>query len=125
MNSRPVNPNPPCDRSIAPKTILVIEDDDACLETLRLVLRRKGHLVLSASDVSAAEEKWAMAHDTIDLVVSDNYLGYDLGSELVQRFQQQKPGVHIVLCSALPLEHELPGIRFLPKPFSIDALLES
>ena len=107
------------------KTILLIEDDPECLDVLRALLRRKGHSVFSAKDVSSAEELWAMARDRIDVVVSDNCLGHDRGAELIERFQKQKPGVAFVLCSGLPYTPEVPGIRFLQKPFNIEMLLES
>lgn len=44
-----------------PKTILVIKDDAAFLNVLRISFRRKGYRVLTATDVSQAEEIWAMA----------------------------------------------------------------
>lgn len=103
------------------KTILLIEDDPALLNIVQMKFRRKGHRVLSASDVSEAEEVWAMARNVIDVVISDNRLGYDLGSELLQRFQKQEPNVRYVLCSGKPLEQEVPGIPFLMKPFNLDA----
>lgn len=105
------------------KTILVIEDDTAFLNIIQMKFRRNGHRVLAASDVSEAEEVWAMARTIIDLVISDNQLGYDLGSDLLQRFQKQKPDVQYVLCSGKPLEEEVPGIPFLMKPFNLDAVL--
>lgn len=106
------------------KTILVIEDDPTFLNLVQLKFRRKGHHVLLASDVSEAEEIWAMARNIIDVVISDNRLGYDLGADLLQRFKGQEPNVHYVLCSGEPLEQEVPGIPFLIKPFNLDVIVE-
>jgi DNA-binding NtrC family response regulator len=89
---------------------------------VRAKLNRNGCRVLTAKDVSEAEEKWAMARDIIDLVISDNKLGSDRGVDLVQRFQQQEPGVQFILCSGEPIEEPLPGVPFVQKPFGIDQI---
>lgn len=88
------------------------------------ILIRQGHTVFTAADASEAEELWALAQNKIDVVVSDNVLGYDLGVDLVQRFRNQQPEVQYVLCSGLPLETELPGVSFLKKPFTVSAIVE-
>lgn len=101
----------------------MIEDDHTFLNLVRISFRRKGHRVLTAANVLEAEEIWAMARTKIDVVLSDNRLGYDLGAELVQRFQQENPDVHFVLCSGDPATPEAPSVRFLAKPFTVDAVL--
>jgi CheY-like chemotaxis protein len=113
----------PIPSSDSPKTILLIEDDLIILDLFRISLRRKGHHVLTATDVSEAEEIWALARTKIDVVLSDNRLGYDLGVELLQRFQKEEPNVHFVLCSGEPLATANPGMQFLAKPFSVDVVL--
>ena len=106
------------------KTVLVVEDDTMVLRMVRTSLHLKGCRVLTAKDVCEAEEQWAMAHKIIDVVISDNKLGVDMGAELVQRFQKQAPDVQYVLCSGAPLEREIPGVSFLMKPFNVDVILE-
>ena len=106
------------------KTILVIEDDADFRRMTKSILIRQGHTVFTAADASEAEELWALAQNKIDVVVSDNVLGYDLGVDLVQRFRNQQPEVQYVLCSGLPLETELPGVSFLKKPFTVSAIVE-
>lgn len=109
--------------STSPKTVLVVEDDTIFLNAVRTKLHRKGCRVLTAKNVSEAEEKWAMARDIIHVVISDHKLGFDFGSDLVQRFQQQAPNVQFVLCSGDPLSDPVPGIPFLPKPFNVDLII--
>jgi DNA-binding NtrC family response regulator len=111
-------------KSRSPRMVLVIDDDPEFLQMVRMMLNRRGHSVLTAMDVCEAEEMWTMARDKIDLVVSDHMLGWDRGADLVQRFRRQKPKMNIVLCSGGPLEQEVPGIRFLMKPFKLEKLLE-
>jgi len=111
--------------TVPQKTVLVVEDDTIILRVVRTGLHRQGCRVLTAKSVPEAEEKWAMAHGIIDLVVSDNKLGYDRGIDLVQRFQQQKPGAKFILCSGEPIDQEVPGVPFLKKPFSLDSILNN
>ena len=82
-------------------------------------------MVFTAADVSEAEKLWALAKNRIDVVVSDNVLGYDLGVDLVERFRNQQPDVRFVLCSGLPVEKKVPGVSFLMKPFTVSDILET
>lgn len=108
-----------------PKTVLVIEDDTFFLDSVRNVLRRAGHRVFTATTVAEAEEKWAMAHEDIDVILSDNRLENDRGLDLVARFKSQVPTVQVVLCSGEDLDLELPHSIFLQKPFTVRALLDA
>ena len=108
-----------------PKTVLVIEDDTICLHSVRNVLRRAGHCVFTATTVAEAEEKWAMAHEDIDVILSDNRLENDRGLDLVARFKSQAPAVQVVLCSGEDFDLELPHSIFLQKPFTARALLDA
>ena len=107
-----------------PKTVLVIEDDTIFLHAVRNVLRRAGHRVFTATNVAEAEEKWAMAQESIDVILSDNRLENDRGVDLVARFKLQAPAVRVVLCSGEDLDQDLPQSTFLQKPFTGRALLE-
>ena len=107
-----------------PKTVLVVEDDTDFRRMTKAILDRQGHTVFTAADVSEAEELWAMARNNIDVVVSDNVLGFDLGVDLVERFRSQEPHGHFVLFSGLPVQMEVPGVSFLMKPFTVSAILE-
>ena len=109
---------------ITPRTILVIEDDTDFRLMMKAILNRQGHTVLTAADVSEAETIWAMGRNTIDVVLSDNVLGYDLGVDLVERFRNHQPDVRFVLCSGLPVDRQVPGVSFLMKPFTVCAILE-
>jgi DNA-binding NtrC family response regulator len=107
----------------AARTVLLIEDDAMLLQHMRALLRCEGFRVFAAGNVSQAEEIWAMAHERIDVILSDNVLECDRGVDLVARFKAQQPNVEIVLCSGLPLDREIYGAKFLSKPFSASTLL--
>lgn len=113
----------PASRSNVSRTILIVEDDTHFLPVLREMLRRLGYRVFTATDVSKAEETWAQARTKIDAVICDQVLGFDRGSDLVQRFRVHNPKVRFVLCSGSPPPAELPGVAFLPKPFDVATLL--
>lgn len=105
------------------KTILIIEDDTHFLKQVCTVLRRAGHRVLTATNVSDAEEIWAMGRERINLVLSDHVLGFDRGADLMRRFKTHRPETKFVLCSGSPVDIETPGIEFLLKPFTASMLL--
>ena len=108
-----------------PKTILLIEDDELFLQQARIVLSRAGHRVLSATNVSDAEEIWARARSRIDVVFSDHFLGFDRGADLVQRFKTHEPAVKMILCSGSPPDAEIPGIKILRKPMNASAIVQA
>lgn len=107
--------------------ILVIDDDEAFRSTLARALSRRGYQVDGAADgasgVSAA--KTAMP----DAIVLDLKLGPDNGLSLIRRLLECCPDARIVLATGYAsIATAVDAVRrgawgYLPKPFSIDALL--
>lgn len=111
------------------KTILLIDDDEAILDTFSLALKRPGRRVLTAS---SGEEGIALAHQHLpDLIISDiNMPGTD-GQSVLQamRTDPKLATKQIVLMtgnsSAVTSRTgmNLGADDFLLKPFSLDDLL--
>jgi CheY-like chemotaxis protein len=104
-------------------TVLVVEDEPAVREVVAdlLHLQDEGHAVRQASDgLQALHELQA---DNIDLVLSDVRMPRLDGSSLARRLPGRSHAVPVVLMSAVDVEVDLPGVRFLPKPFDRDHLL--
>jgi len=116
----------PTDRS---RTVLIVEDEP---DVRRLAVRQftgKGWEVLSAEDGFTACEM--LADDRpLDLVVSDVVMpGLD-GPALVRLLREQRPGLPAILVSGYAdeaLRRDLANrdIVFMPKPYSLRALIEA
>ncbi len=69
--------------------ILVVDDHDDTRRVIGSLLRRKGHEVFTASNVSSAIE--VLAHEAIDLLLSDIGLPDGTGYELMERGKALQP----------------------------------
>ena len=117
--------NYPAQDSSAPletmPTVLVVEDEPAIREVVADRLQDEGYAVRQASDgLQAIDELQA---DSIDLVLSDVRMPRLDGPSLARRLRGRGHAVPVVLMSAIDVEVDLPGVRFLPKPFDRDHLL--
>ena len=102
-------------------TVLVVEDEPAVREVVADLLQDEGYAVRQASDgLQAIDELQA---DNIDLVLSDVRMPRLDGPSLARRLRGRGRAVPVVLMSAVDVEVDLPGVRFLPKPFDRDHLL--
>jgi two-component system, OmpR family, response regulator MprA len=102
-------------------TVLVVEDEPAVREVVTELLQDEGYAVREASDgLQAIDELQA---DNIDLVLSDVRMPRLDGPSLARRLRGRGHAVPVVLMSAVDVEVDLPGVRFLPKPFDRDHLL--
>jgi CheY-like chemotaxis protein len=102
-------------------TVLVVEDEPAVREVVVDLLQDEGFAVREASDgLQAIDELEA---DNIDLVLSDVRMPRLDGPSLARRLRGRGHAVPVVLMSAVAVEVDLPGVRFLPKPFDRDHLL--
>ena len=116
-------------------TILVIDDEEPVRETLVEVLSIQGYRVITAASVEQAEEaKTRLGVEGIQLVITDVHLSpagqARAGYALAQRWRATQPGLPIILISGDPTNEDLPevrdgSLRFLLKPFPMQALLEA
>jgi CheY-like chemotaxis protein len=108
--------------------ILVIDDDEAIVDLLRMRLEELGHSVCSAMDASGG--MMLAAREKPDLITLDFQMPAGDGAKLYQRLRANsftaKTKIIFVtgrsedeLASSIPAD---PGVRFLQKPIDMDAL---
>jgi DNA-binding response OmpR family regulator len=109
-----------------PETILVVEDDSAILELVKLILDEAGFEVLSAVSVDQASLVAEGFPRTIHLLLSDVMMPDGSGPELAGRLKEHRPDMRVILMSGfaggamLFLNY---GWHFIRKPFLATALL--
>jgi CheY-like chemotaxis protein len=110
------------------KTILVVDDEFANVEALRLILTSQGYQVLRAWN---GKDGLALVKDNqVDLIISDVLMPIMDGLEMCRIIQQNalQPVPHIILMSATSLPALEDGFHydhFLTKPFSLAQLNEA
>ena len=100
---------------------MVVEDEPAIREVVTDLLQNEGYAVRQASDGLQAIDELEV--DEVDLVLSDVRMPRLDGPSLARRLRRHGLAVPVVLMSAVDCEVDLPGVRFLPKPFDCDHLL--
>ena len=101
-------------------TVLVVDDEPAIREIIATLLEDEGYLVRHAKDGLEALDT---IDDEIDLIVSDVVMPHLDGASLVRKLRRRGHVMPVVLMSAVYADVDLPGVRFVPKPFEIDRLL--
>lgn len=105
-----------------PPTILVVDDEPDIARTLAELFADEGYRVRRAHDGRQALD--LIDRDPPDLVVSDVRMPLVDGVTLARRLRDRGDRTPVVLMSAGYAAVDLPGIRFVPKPFDLDHLLE-
>ncbi len=105
------------------ETILLVEDEELLLDSLKVLLEGKGYHVLTAKDGEQAVEIYAQHQDEIAFVLSDMGLPKITGWEAFQRMKRINPRVRVIFGSG----HIDPNFRlkmlqagaidFLQKPY--------
>ena len=112
--------------------ILLIEDDQAQREILRIILEKMGHAVTEACDGNQGLERFAQGG--ADVVLTDLIMPVKEGLETIQEFRQIYPAVKIIAMSGgarvgandyLSVAQRFGAIRVLAKPFTREALVEA
>jgi DNA-binding NtrC family response regulator len=115
--------------------VLVVDDEAAVRETIVEILGLYGYRVVTAASVEEAEElKQRLGAAAIHLVIADVHLtpgpGARAGYAMAQRWRSLHPELPVILMSGNPSNQDLPEVRagemrFLLKPFRIEAFLEA
>ncbi|HEV8128592.1 MAG TPA: PAS domain S-box protein [Candidatus Eisenbacteria bacterium] len=111
------------------ETILVVEDDEMIRSLIRDILESTGYRVLVADDPDQGMKLIGEQQDEIHLLLTDLILPGMSGRELVDRVTKEKPEMRVLFMSGYSDEavarHGIlePGLAFLQKPFSRDALV--
>ncbi|OAM77122.1 response regulator transcription factor [Devosia elaeis] len=106
---------------------LLVEDEPDLASMVRTALERQGFVVDLVSTVAMAEEALALIEH--DVVLLDRQLADGDGIELIPMLRQRRPGVPVIVISALgkPLDRihglEQGADDYLAKPFLIEELV--
>ena len=108
-------------------SILVVDDDELLLNTLREVLLSGGYKVKTAKDGITALKKLQIGH--FDMVLTDLNMPGMSGLELLEKIYSEKMNVTPILMSSLSSGEikshasEKGAYANLDKPFSVNSLL--
>ncbi len=126
-------------KAVAPKvtapgadqgTVLLVEDDSGVRRALQRMLEHGGYKVYLADSGAAALALAPSIEGAIDLVVTDVVMPGLSGPEMFAALSVIRPGLHVLYVSGYNDEDIFrrgtmpPGVAFLQKPFTVDALLE-
>jgi PAS domain S-box-containing protein len=135
-NAAPAN-IAPTEKPVAPEagkgeTILVVEDEIFVRDLACLALRKRGYLVLQASNGPEAIEVWKKNRAKIDLLLTDMVMPSGMsGGELAKELVALNPALKIIYTSGYSpdiLKQDsllLQGVNFLPKPYDLPSLLKA
>ena len=116
----------------APRTILVVEDNDILRSLIQRALGNVGYQALAVADGRAARR--TIDETPVNLVVTDVGMSDGNGTDLLMHLQTQRPelpvivmtsGFHGLKSSLLRAVQLLPASRTLEKPFSLQSLLDA
>ncbi|HEX2855061.1 MAG TPA: PAS domain S-box protein [Opitutaceae bacterium] len=112
--------------------ILLVDDEPAMCDTLRLVLERTGYRVAVANGAEAALVEFERRRDAIAAVITDIVMPGMPGTNLIARLRGRAPQLRIIAMSGslASNQQELlkslrPSIEFLEKPISSGTLLST
>ncbi len=109
--------------SASERQILVVDDDEAARESLKLLLGLDGHAVTEARDAAEALAKYE--HGRFDLVITDYLMPNMLGDELAYTIRARAPSQPIIMVTAYVEKlKDRPGVvdAVLTKPFGVREL---
>jgi PAS domain S-box-containing protein len=112
------------------ETILLVEDEIAILNLVRVLLERQGYTVLSATSPGEALRIAGSYGGTIELLVSDMIMPEMNGRDLADQLLQSHPHLKRLFMSGhtadvLTVKGSLPeGVHFIHKPFTAKEFAE-
>ena len=126
--SRPIGPDTMIMDSHLPEhaTVLVVDDEESVRTVSATILQMNGYKVHMAADAESALQSYESAEGQIDAVVLDLNLSGRSGSEVISLLRSRKPDLRFLLISGSEPDPSLlsEGIHFLPKPYTVQNLLE-
>jgi CheY-like chemotaxis protein len=117
---------PPC-RAV----ILLVEDDPSVRSVVTRLLALQNYRLLSAESGAAALLLWEQHCHEIDLLLTDVMMPEGVnGKDLAIRCRSQNPRLKVIFTSGYDIESSITdgrrreGVRFLPKPFRPEQLMQ-
>jgi two-component system cell cycle response regulator CpdR len=110
-------------REKASYRILVVDDESAVRDSIRMVLEFLGHTAETADSGATALSLFKSGR--FDLVITDNFMHGMKGDQLAATIKQQQPGLPVIMATAFPdkldANNMLEGIVdcLVIKPFAI------
>jgi len=111
------------------ETILLVEDDEQLRQLVVSVLGESGYKVLAAAGTAEGLALCRSNHNDIRLLVTDVILPGMNGRQLAEQVKQISPRTRVLYISGYTSNAIVhygvldPGLWFLPKPFSLSALV--
>ncbi len=111
------------------ETILLVEDDEQLRQLISSVLGESGYKVLAAAGTAEGLALCRNNHNDIRLLVTDVILPGMNGRQLAEQVKQISPHTRVLYISGYTSNAIVhygvldPGLWFLPKPFSLSALV--
>jgi len=108
--------------------ILVVDDEEMVRNMARVMLERAGYQVETAQDGSQGVDRFAARPEEFDAVLLDLTMPVMNGQEALERIQQIRPGVPVILSSGYSEDEALRRFQgyslagFLQKPYTASAL---
>jgi two-component system chemotaxis response regulator CheY len=125
-HAEPKEPPPP----FANVTILLVDDDPDIRALTRTFLEHIGFRVLTSGDADRAAQIF-MGAQHVDLLIADQNMPGRSGIDLAFELKSLDPELPVLMISGGAIEtgapnlFAQPGWTFLPKPFSLPALLDT
>jgi UDP-3-O-[3-hydroxymyristoyl] N-acetylglucosamine deacetylase len=119
----------PVDEPVAPKTILVVDDEDGVRESVREVLSDEGYRVLDTAD--GTQVLRIIKEQRPELVLLDIWMPQMDGIGLLKEIKSQEPDINVVMVSGHGNIHtavtatKFGAFDFIEKPVSLDGLLST
>ena len=113
--------------------ILLVEDEDTVRAVAERALTRQGYEVTTASDGDEGLEIIMAGNsrgDEFDLVLSDVVMPVMDGPAMARAIREVRPDLPVLFMSGYAEEHlrheiDIPNMFFLPKPFSVQQIVEA
>ncbi|KAF0248763.1 MAG: PAS/PAC sensor hybrid histidine kinase [bacterium] len=111
--------------------ILVVDDEASICEITKTSLETYNYKVLTARDGIEAITLYVEHKEKIALVLTDMMMPLLDCPKIIQAFQKINPDVKIIVISGAPSTSKIQELRhlgikmFLPKPYTLDTLLET
>ncbi|MGJ8642576.1 MAG: PAS domain S-box protein [Luteolibacter sp.] len=114
------------------ETILLVEDEEAVRKLTRMALQMAGYKVLEAPDGVVGLKVWEEHQEEIQLLLTDMVMPEGVsGRELAASLQARNPKLRVIFTSGYSADMVnqgkdlLEGRNFVPKPASIQQLLDT
>ena len=110
-------------------TILLVDDQETLLAAVAKMLRKKGFIVLTATDGAAAVDQLRLYGKGITLLILDVTLPGLSSREVLEQARLIRPGIPVILTSAFcgDVVNSFAGLHidhFIRKPYRLAALVD-